>query len=164
MASISCIISASSGGGTVEYVRVEVTLDHPIAAVWGVVAGFGAIKAWIEGVDSCLLEGDGVGAVRSVSRGGSVTRERLDLLDASTHRISYSLLAPYRLAAKDVRGHIELTPLGAEATSMTWWSEASEINAPITDISAYIEKFYRASIARLQQLLGPSAAHPAAGR
>lgn len=136
-----------------EYVRVEVKLGHPLGAVWGIVAGFGAIKCWIEGVESCLLEGEGVGAVRSVQRGGNLTRERLDSIDAAAHRLSYSLLAPYRLPAKDVRGHIELRAVGPDATLMSWWSEASEIGIPVVELAEYIGQFYRGSIARLAQLL-----------
>lgn len=141
-----------------EYVRVEVDLDHPVGAVWGVVCGFGAIRAWIDGVEACILEGEGgVGSIRSVTRGGRVTRERLDLIDASRYRISYSLLPPYRLAAKDVRGHIELQVVSPSVTKMIWWSEAAEISGSPQDLAAFIGKFYRDSITRLADLLG----HPA---
>jgi hypothetical protein len=136
-----------------EYVRVVETLNHPIGTVWGIVQGFGAVKAWIAGVEACSLEGEGVGAIRSVTRGGSVTRERLEFIDAASHSLSYVLLPPYRLAATDVRGNIALMRVDDQQTTMTWWSEASSFEADQNEIAKYIDGFYRASIDNLRRIL-----------
>lgn len=141
-----------------EYVRVVVEIDHPVDRVWAMIAGFGAIKAWIEGIEACALEGDGgVGSIRSVTRGGSVTRERLEALDPAAHSLTYSLVPPYRLQAKDVRATIELTAPEDGRTIMTWYSQASEFDEPMEQIAAYIDAFYRASIGNLVALLDKGA-------
>jgi hypothetical protein len=146
-----------------EYVRIEVTLDQPLGVVWGMVSAFGALKAWADGVEACSLEGIGVGSIRATTRNGNVTRERLDAIDAASHSVSYSLLAPYRLPAKDVRATIQLRAVGPSRTAMTWFSEASEIQGSQAELAAYVDCFYRNSIARLGELLvtvNPSSPHP----
>jgi hypothetical protein len=136
-----------------EYVRVNEILDHPIGAVWGIVAGFGALKTWVDGVEACSLEGEGVGAIRTVIRGGALTRERLEAVDATQHCLVYLLLPPYRLPAEGVRATIELTALDSARTAFCWWSEATKFNAPQSEVAARIDGFYRASIANLRNVL-----------
>jgi len=138
-----------------EYVRISETLDHPIGVVWAIVSGFGAIRAWIDGIESCSLEGAAVGSIRTVVRGGSVTRERLETIDPTRHIISYALIEPHRLPATGVRSTIQLNALDASHTRLTWWSEASEIHAPHDEIATFVGTFFAASVSRLSGLLGP---------
>jgi hypothetical protein len=137
----------------VEYVRIEQVIAQPIGTMWGMVAAFGAIVTWIDGVESCALVGEGVGAIRSVTRGGNLTRERLEAIDPVRHSISYALIPPYRVPATDVRATITLEAVDAEHTRMTWVSTAATIDGPIEELAAYIGQFYRASIANLENLL-----------
>jgi hypothetical protein len=89
-----------------------------------------------------------------VKRGGAVTSERLEAIDSAAHRITYGLLPPYRLAPKNVRATIAMTPLGQNTTELQWWSEASELDAPQQEIATYIGSFYRASVGNLRRRLG----------
>lgn len=58
------------------------TVASPVSAVWGVLADFGALSSWADGVDhSCLLEhsndGIGVGTSRRVQVGRITLVERI---------------------------------------------------------------------------------------
>ena len=136
-----------------DYVRVTVVLDHPIAEVWAIVSSFGAIKAWIDGVEACSLAGAGVGAVRSVTRGGSVTRERLEEIVPATHSLRYALLPPYALPAEDVTAVISLRAIDDARTEVTWRSQARSFVSPREQIARYIEGFYARSLDNLGRLL-----------
>jgi hypothetical protein len=136
----------------IEYARVCVVLGHPIDQVWAVAGKFGGLEAWADGVSACSVEGEGVGAVRTVTRGG-VVRERLETLDPGRHEISYRILPPHALPAEDVRGAITLRALGPEKTEIVWRSEASRFHASPDALGERIEAFYRASIHGLGSVL-----------
>jgi hypothetical protein len=135
-----------------EYAKVCVVLDHPIDQVWAVAGQFGGLEAWADGVSACSVEGEGVGAVRTVTRGG-VVREQLETLDPGRHEISYSILPPHALPAEDVSGAITLRALGPETTEFVWRSEATRFHAPPGPLGERIEAFYRASIQGLGRVL-----------
>ena len=135
-----------------EYAHVRAVVEHPIAEVWSVAGQFGGLETWADGVSACIVEGEGVGAVRSVTRGG-VVREQLETLDPRLHQISYGILAPHSLPAEDVRSSITLKALGPRATEIVWRSEARRFSAPVEPIRARIEAFYRASIDGLERQL-----------
>ncbi len=59
--------------------------------VWKILADFGGLASWMPGVDSCEVEGEGVGAVRNVSLGGAVVKERLEALDEQARSLSYCI-------------------------------------------------------------------------
>jgi hypothetical protein len=89
---------------------------HP-DEVRAVVAGFGALKAWIAGADYCRLFGDGaVGSVREISVEGYVVQERLDSLDDASRTLTYSVLPPYYLRATGVVEFVRLSESGPDTT------------------------------------------------
>jgi len=135
-----------------EYAHVRVVIEHPIDEVWSIAGQFGGLETWADGVSACTVEGAGVGAVRSVTRGG-VVREQLETLDPHRHQISYRILPPHALPAEDVRGEIALTALGPRTTEVVWRSEALRFSAPAGALGARIEAFYRASIEGLERRL-----------
>lgn len=135
-----------------EYAHVRVVIEHPLDEVWSVAGQFGGLETWADGVSACAVEGSGVGAVRSVTRGG-VVREQLETLDHCRHEISYRILPPHALPAEDVRGAITLKALGPGTTEIVWRSEALRFSAPPAALGARIEAFYRASIEGLERRL-----------
>ena len=61
-------------------------------AVWKVLADFGGLGDWAPGLEGCELEGEGVGAVRTLRmKGGVVMKERLESLDPAARVFSYSI-------------------------------------------------------------------------
>jgi hypothetical protein len=135
------------------YARVCRTLDHPIEAVWRRVAAFGGIDRWVAGVEACRVEGDGVGAIRTVELGDRVARERLEAIDAAGRRLRYRILPPHALPARDVCSEISLTALDDGRTEMTWRSDATGFTVPAEQLGARIERFYDLSIDGLARLL-----------
>ena len=72
----------------------SVNADYQASAdtVWKELADFGGIGEWAPGMESCKLEGSGVGAVRVLGMpGGVVIKERLESLDESARCLTYSI-------------------------------------------------------------------------
>src|SRR5580704_8279764 len=95
----------------VTYADIRVALDHSTEAVWSAVAAFGRIDRWAEGVSGCVADGEGLGAIRTVSLAGREVRERLEAIDPIARRLCYQVLPPHGLPARNVRSEIRLTPL-----------------------------------------------------
>jgi hypothetical protein len=136
-----------------QYALVRVVLDHPIYEVWVVAGQFGGLETWADGVSSCTIEGAGVGAVRTVTRGLGVVHEQLETFDPRQHQIGYRILPPHGLPADEVRGAITLRALGPRKTEIVWCSSAERFHAPPGPLGARIEAFYRASIQGLDRRL-----------
>jgi uncharacterized protein YndB with AHSA1/START domain len=139
--------------GSIEYARVERVIDHPIAKVWAVAGTFGEVERWIDGVTSCTMEGQGIGAVRTVTRNGNMVREQLDRHDPDAHEISYVILDPHPMPATNVRGTITLAAEGEGSTRILWRSHAGDFTIPPEALGERIAAFYAASILGLDRLL-----------
>lgn len=73
--------------------KIAVNEDYSVAAdvVWERMADFGGL-AWMPGVESCTVEGEGLGAIRAVTMGPMVIKERLERFDAEGRTLSYSIV------------------------------------------------------------------------
>jgi len=135
------------------YACVRRTLEHPIDAVWSRLATFGGLEQWVAGVETCRVEGQGVGAIRTLELGDRVARERLEAIDAAAHWLRYQILPPHALPAWDVCSEIGLVALDGGRAEMTWFSEAAAFTIPAERLGARIERFYHLSIDGLDRLL-----------
>lgn len=136
----------------VTYADVRVTLDHPIEAVWAVVAAFGRIDRWVAGVTGCQADGEGPGTIRTVFLTGRQVREQLEAIDLVDRKLSYRILSPHGLPAQNVSSEIHLIPV-AGGVEMRWRSEATDLKVPAEVLGARIEDFYRRSIEGLDRML-----------
>jgi len=76
-----------------------------------VISEFGAAGRYLAGVVDCTVEGEGVGALRTLtSADGSAIVERLEALDEVTYRLSYALLTDTPFA--DCLNSLALRDLG----------------------------------------------------
>lgn len=136
-----------------EIVRVTEAINAPIGQVWGIVAGFGALRTWMPAAESCSLEGDGIGSVRTVRALGGETREKLTHCDPLAFRLAYALQDPTILPATGVVGEMSLRAIDNHTTELTWVTRAEQLSVPVKDFAAVIEPFYRDSIAGLRRAL-----------
>jgi len=134
-----------------EYVRLIQVIARPPGQVWREVGNFGGIVSWVDGVTACVVTGQGVGAVRLVTRNGRQVHERLVTWNAHLHVLAYELLPPHALPASDIRSTLELSADG-DRTQVNWRSEA-RIAGNADALRGYIEPFFRTSLSNLQALL-----------
>lgn len=138
---------------TLIYQEVD-TIPSPIGHVWAILQGFGGIKAWLPTIDSCEVEGEGIGAVRTVVSGGNPVKERLEVYDPDKHTVSYRLLDPTGLPMEGGYGTVSLAEEGEKSTKIIWTSDAEKIDEQgIQTIRPIFEVFIKKSIGGLKEVL-----------
>jgi len=70
---------------------VQQPYDASAQEVWTILRDFGGVGAWMPGIDSCEVEGEGIGAVRDVAMGGIVVKERLEAYDEQQRSFGYCI-------------------------------------------------------------------------
>ncbi|MBC8073237.1 MAG: SRPBCC family protein, partial [Deltaproteobacteria bacterium] len=137
---------------------LERTLAAPVDVVWEILGDFGAAVRWgAPAMETCVVEGVGVGAVRSLSGQGLTVRERLLAHDPATRRLSYSILEPHPLPFADYVTTIEVRPQGPGSCRVRWSATYSPKGAP-ESASGLLAKVYDANIAGVLRALGLIAA------
>lgn len=137
----------------VTYARVQAVIDHPVDKVWPHIADFGGLAAWAAGVTGCTLDGEGIGAVRTVVLGDRFAWERLEAIEPDRHWLRYHIVPPHAMPAENVYSEISLTAIDADRTEILWVSEATDFGIPVDQLGARIESFYGKSVEGLQGLL-----------
>lgn len=85
--------------------RISEKVAAPAAAVWELLGDFGGLaKCCGPVLLSCIAEGSGVGAVRTIGRpGGKSIRERLEGLDCSSRTLRYSIVGESPIPVRAAR-------------------------------------------------------------
>ena len=134
------------------YASSRIVIDVSADAIWQVIGDFGAACHCLAGVVNCMAEGEGVGALRTLtSADGSTIVERLTSLDAAARRLSYALLTdtPFRncLTTMMVR---ELDQSRAELA----WSATFEADGlPAEEAQELLEAALAANCLALKQFM-----------
>jgi len=128
-------------------------LDAPVERVWACFADFGDLSAWAPGRSRVPVDGQGIGAVRTVAGEGRPTvRERLEAYDPVGHTFSYAMLeSPFPFT--DYVATVRLRDLGGGRTSIDWSSTFEPRGLPTEQVAQMIEGIYRMFIARLKETL-----------
>jgi carbon monoxide dehydrogenase subunit G len=137
-------------------VHVRDSFDAPAEQVWGFFRDFGGVAKWPgSGVSSCSVEGEGIGAVRTLSLGrGNPIRERLVQFDDADRSFSYSILGPCDLPVSDYVGSVKLRAEGASRTTIDWIGTFDAKGAPEEAAQKIVEGIYRGGIAAVKKALG----------
>ena len=100
-------------------IAVEADYSASAAVVWQKLADFGDLASWMPGVESCDIEGDGVGAVRKVAMGPVQVVERLEALDDAGRCLSYSIVEG-PMPVQNYLATIRVQETGAAACHVDW--------------------------------------------
>jgi len=133
--------------------KIRDELAWPIDRVWSCFADFGDLSAWAPGRSRVPVDGQGVGAVRTVGGDGDpIIRERLDVYDPASHTFSYAMLDnPFPFT--DYVATVRLGDLGGGRTSIEWSSTFELRGASAEEAAQMIEHVYRMFVARLRETL-----------
>jgi hypothetical protein len=130
----------------------KISIDIPADAIWQVIGDFSAACQYLVGVVNCTVEGEGVGARRTLtSADGSTIVERLETLDGVAHRLSYALLTdtPFRncLTTMLVR------ELGRSRAELEWSASFEADGLPAEEARELLADALAANCLALKQLL-----------
>lgn len=95
-------------------------------AVWDVMSDFGGLLSWNEGMESCTVDGEGVGAVRTIGMpGGFSLQERLEAHDPAARHYAYAIIGEPALPFQDYLSKVNIEPAGDDACVVDWRSSFS---------------------------------------
>ena len=118
-----------------EYICVTREIKAPIADVWGIIAGFGAEKAWYPACLRLSVEGFGLGSIRTFEyeypageqKGQRYTfSEEMTEVDAANHSMSFRVRRP-DYPDMIAYGTTVLDSLGPNSTQFRWIGNGSPI-------------------------------------
>ena len=136
----------------VTHVSCKTTINHPIDAVWRVISDFSMVGQYLSGVVTCTVEGQGVGALRTLTSADSGTIiERLETLDEAAHRLSYILLTdtPFRNCLTTML----LRDLGVSQAELEWSATFEADGLPEDEAREMLEGALSANCLMLKQFM-----------
>ena len=117
----------------------KISIDVPADAIWQAISDFGAASQYLVGVADCTVEGEGVGARRTLrSADGSTIVERLETSDGVAHRLSYALLTdtPFRNCVTTMR----VRELGQSRAELEWSATFGADGLPAEEARELLER------------------------
>jgi len=133
-------------------VKVNEAVAASADAVWALLRDFGGIQRFSSGIESCTVEGAGVGAVRTITMPGGVQiQERLEAFDDSARSLSYAIVAG-PIPVTNYLSSIHVSEDG-EGCTIAWGSDF-ESSLPADQARGMIEGIYTGSIAGIKKTLG----------
>ena len=116
----------------------KIIIDAPADDIWQVISDFGAACQYLVMVIDCAVEGQGIGAPRTLTYtdGGTIV-ERLESLDAAARRPSYALLAdtPFR----DCVTAMAVRDLGPDQAELAWSASFQPDGLPASEAVMLLE-------------------------
>ena len=130
----------------------SIIVDVSADAMWQVISDFGAACQYLIMVENCTVEGQGIGALRTLtSADGSTIVERLETLDGVAHRLSYVLLTdtPFR----DCLTTMLVRELGRSRAELAWSATFEADGLPMEEARELLEGALAANCLALKQFM-----------
>jgi len=125
----------------------------PASRLWALVSDFGAIDEIMEGIDECVLEGDGVGAIRKVTTTNGEIVESLDVLDHEKMTLVYSIVSG-PMPFKDYSATMIVTADSNDSCSLAWTGSFDASGVPAEKADRIASGIYRGGIVGYSKALG----------
>jgi hypothetical protein len=129
-------------------IKINVFAD----TIWQVISDFGAACDYLDMVVQCHVEGEGIGALRTLTGAdGSTIVERLDAIDSTTHQLSYALLTetPFRNCLTTVI----LRDLGLHQAEIEWSATFEADGLPSSEAAELMEGALTANCLALKKFI-----------
>lgn len=140
--------------------ELHVSHPYPVNAecVWQRIRDFTDIRSWLPGVTACEMQGEGVGAIRTLTvMDGSQVREKLEALDEDRRSFSYSIVeAPGFSADQHYRATVHVESLDDNRCQVHWSATFEGGGAPpekVEKARQRAERMYAFCLSNLEQLL-----------
>ena len=122
-------------------------------AVWAILGDFGGIKVG-GAITAFHMEGEGVGAVRTISMGGGQIVERLETYDPEGLTFSYAITnKDSPLPVSNYSSVVQITRDGADACTVEWTGTFEPRGVPEAQAEAIVRGIYTGGIKGARQAL-----------
>ena len=123
-------------------------------AVWQLVRDFGGILKWSSAIKSCDVEGEGIGAVRTLGLGGGqAIRERLEGFEEDDRTFRYSIVdGP--LPVENYLATFVVHARGEDRCEIEWGSRFDPKDMPEEQVAGILRGVYEGGIREIKKNLG----------
>ncbi len=134
-------------------VKVVETVNASADQVWELFRDFGGITRFSQGIDSCTVEGEGLGAVRTITMGGGLKlQERLEAFDDSGRTLSDAIIGDHPLPFDNYLSTVKVVDQGDACT--VEWSSTYDPKGTEDQASGLIQGIYKGGITGIKKALG----------
>jgi len=125
---------------------VSLTIHAPASQVWERISDYNGMANWHPAVEGSSMEGEGVGAVRTLTiTGMGKAIERLDRQDDAARSLDYSA-SELPLPIRDYKGTMSVKADGETSCNVTWEGSFVADGAPEADLEEGLHGFYSAGL------------------
>jgi hypothetical protein len=137
-------------------VKVSETVAASAAKVWEFLGDFGGVQKWGGAMlQSCKVEGEGVGAIRRIGLpGGGEIAERLEAYDATKRSLSYSIMGQSPIPIKNYVSVCSVVETGADSCRVDWSGSFEPVGVPEDHAKGMVSGIYTGGIKGVKKLLG----------
>lgn len=137
-------------------VKVSESVAAPAERVWELLGDFGGVAKWGGAMlESCTVEGTGIGAVRTIGlAGGGSIRERCEGYDEGGRTLAYGIVDPSPLPLRDYHSVCRVVPTGGAACRVDWEGRFEPAGVPEEQAQSLVRAVYTGAIAEVRKLLG----------
>lgn len=137
-------------------VKVSEIVAAPATKVWELLGDFGGVMKWSGPMmQSCQVEGEGVGAVRRIGlTGGMEISERCEAVDATARSLSYSIIGKSPLPLRDYFSTVSVTETGASECRVDWNGRFEAAGVSEEQAQGMVRGIYTGGIAAVKKRLG----------
>jgi hypothetical protein len=138
----------------VHEVKVSEIVDATADEAWDILGDFGGAARWAgPTLESCTVEGSGVGAVRRMVGGGLAIAERLVAYDPEERTLAYDVVGPTPLPISDYVSTIRVLPEGDGRCRIEWIGRFEPAGAPAEVGAGIVRKVYGDGIEGVRRAL-----------
>ena len=117
------------------------------AGVWAVVREFGRLDEWLPPVASCVVDRDGIGALRTLTLAdGAVIVERLEAHDDGARTLTYSMTDAGPMPLVDYVSTIAVSTNADGTATMRWSGSFGVSGADEGEVVGSIEGLYQSGL------------------
>ncbi len=137
-------------------VKVSEGVAAPAAKVWELLGDFGGIaKLGGAMIESCSVEGSGVGAVRTIGlRGGGVIKERCEAYDPAGRTLSYAFVGTNPIPIRGYLSTCRVVDTGPRSCRVEWEGRFEPEGVPEEQAQSMVRGIYTGAIKEAKKLLG----------
>jgi hypothetical protein len=137
-------------------VKVSEPVKAPAAKVWALLGDFGGVAKWGGPmVESCRVEGSGVGAVRTIGLpGGGAIQERCEAYDPAGRALTYSIIGTSPIPIREYLSTCRVVETSPNESRVDWEGRFEPNGVPAEDAQAMVRGIYTGGIATVRKLLG----------
>ncbi len=136
-------------------VKVSESLGAPAAKVWALLGDFGGVAKWGGSMlQSCTVDGSGVGAVRTIGLpGGASIQERCEAYDEAGRALTYSIVGTSPIPIRNYVSTCRVVETGANQCRVDWEGRFEPDGVAEEQAQSLVRGIYTGAISTVRKLL-----------